>query len=722
MVLLRPPLSLVAAAALAAPALSAQQGSLAFYRAYYLEHEEGEAQGALELYRQAAEDGRLDPALRDEARRAAGALAEDLAASDFARLVPADAILYAELGRPGEQLRSLLDQLGLLQEGGAVDAGTFGVSPALLRGLLGLRGAALAVTRIDPGGGEPEGVVILHPGDLDLVRGLIETAVPTGGAPAEAIGGHPVWSLEGEALVCLTSRLVVASRQRSSIEAVVRRLDGETSGSLADVPSVREALAARGEGLVSFCLNAKPIAPMLRAMLEQKAQHDPQAGLALSLLDVDSLRYVSGRLGVDDDGVGLQLALAMEEGHRSLAFNLLRMPTLDRGTLELVPSGAAFFLAAALNPPAPVTATREARPIVTLMDFGREVFGNVVDVALFGLPPSGGARSPIPDVAAVVRVNDPQRSRALWSFVFGLASQGSGGAVEPEPVQLDGVSAERFVVNGVPLYLVTREHEVVIAPSPTALHAALGARAGGSVLEDEVLAGSVRPLAGSRTVLVAAAAGRCLEIARTYARGGEAQQMAAVAPMLARTVVAAGVEHGPTRLAVDVGVRGLPNVRPLVEQALRRQRSQSALRVPEAPRPEVVRADPTRLRSRFDRLAGADADAARACAQELVEAVGDDATSLNNFAWALLTETRYAGAWDGLAREVALRANELTSWGDWRYLDTLALACFRSGDVERALELQQRAVELAGQDPRRGEAETALERYRAAASATARGS
>jgi len=89
-------------------------------------------------------------------------------------------------------------------------------------------------------------------------------------------------------------------------------------------------------------------------------------------------------------------------------------------------------------------------------------------------------------------------------------------------------------------------------------------------------------------------------------------------------------------------------------------------------------------------------EAARACAKAFLERAHDKATALNNFAWALLTEDQYDDAYTGLALKMSERSNELTKYENWAFLDTLALAKFKSGDAKTAVELEKKAIEHCG--------------------------
>lgn len=103
----------------------------------------------------------------------------------------------------------------------------------------------------------------------------------------------------------------------------------------------------------------------------------------------------------------------------------------------------------------------------------------------------------------------------------------------------------------------------------------------------------------------------------------------------------------------------------------------------------------TSLRTKFKVLAVGkkDGDAARTCADALYDAVNGDAKALNKFAWALLTEDQYGGAYDDIGLRFSTRSNELSDHENWMFLDTLALAKFKTGDAEAAVELERSAIE-----------------------------
>ena len=107
---------------------------------------------------------------------------------------------------------------------------------------------------------------------------------------------------------------------------------------------------------------------------------------------------------------------------------------------------------------------------------------------------------------------------------------------------------------------------------------------------------------------------------------------------------------------------------------------------------------------------------ASAYGSKLVEgACKDDANALNNIAW---TNIDPDGDLDKAKRDVKLalkaatRANDLTKGENGPILDTLALACFETGDAAKALEYQEKAIKLMGDGDAR--MKERLEKYRKA--------
>ena len=110
-----------------------------------------------------------------------------------------------------------------------------------------------------------------------------------------------------------------------------------------------------------------------------------------------------------------------------------------------------------------------------------------------------------------------------------------------------------------------------------------------------------------------------------------------------------------------------------------------------------------------------DYDAAYAAAGKAVDALQDDAQSLNQIAWTIVDREGLAKRDLDLAMRAAVRADELSHHKDAPILDTLARVHFEKGDVDRAVEIQTKAVELA-KGEMKAELQQALKKYKDAQS------
>jgi thiol-disulfide isomerase/thioredoxin len=96
-----------------------------------------------------------------------------------------------------------------------------------------------------------------------------------------------------------------------------------------------------------------------------------------------------------------------------------------------------------------------------------------------------------------------------------------------------------------------------------------------------------------------------------------------------------------------------------------------------------------------------DADKAAALAKSLMEhkSVWQDPGTLNMIAWLFVDPAgSLAGKSNELALKAAERAVELTNHEDGMIMDTLAWAQFYAGTIDKALETEQKAVDLADSD------------------------
>ncbi len=94
-------------------------------------------------------------------------------------------------------------------------------------------------------------------------------------------------------------------------------------------------------------------------------------------------------------------------------------------------------------------------------------------------------------------------------------------------------------------------------------------------------------------------------------------------------------------------------------------------------------------------LGKGDTDGALALIEKISEKSKDNAMSLNQLAWQLATQENLKGKLLDAAYKIALKANEVSGGKDPGILDTLARTTFLKGEKDKAVELQQKAVDLA---------------------------
>lgn len=704
----------------AAPVGLAQSPQDKFHRAYYLETADRNLDAAARLYAEVAADTGAPADLKSRSQARLAAVREDLAATDLARLMPPDPLAYIEVSRPGEQIERLLGQLGLLAASDSPPPPgqrRVAVSPALVRALLGMRGAGVAVTGFDPAREMPTGVLVIHPGDLP-VKALCDTLLPIAGKPTEPVEGFAAFEFEGDAhvTVVLTSRLIIAGNDEVQVAAVCRRLKGVERESLATNAALTDALQGRDGSLLFFCVNARPLMPLIQGLAGAGAMQSREMAIANALLDLRSLKSLSGRMGISEAGVTADLSVTLEDGHHNLVYNLLRLPPVDPQVLAGIPEGVAACVAFSLNEapsrhrdsPAPGAG---ATPAVTLLDIGREVFANIVGVAAFALPPGGESPRggpPIPDVAAVFTVNDPSRSRALWTQFLGIASLATGvGAMDGEVEKIEGADVHAYrLPERLTLYFVDDGNHVIVSPSRMAIARALAAkRSGKSVVQDAAYSKSLSRLGPDSTVVAFAHPARCFAIARSFMPAGDAREVEPFVQLLSETVASLVVTHGASSFRLSASVTGLPKVDGLIAKLIEQQMSE---------RQRFARQSDARgsLERAFAEAARrGDEAAARSLLDALYGAIEQDALALNNFAWNLVENNAYEGRYTDAALRFATRANEHTGYENWMFVDTLAWAHFRAGNVVEAVELERRALDVCRDRSRRREAEQALARF-----------
>jgi hypothetical protein len=608
----------------------AEDAAALVQKGFYLQVHEGDLAGAAAAFERVASDSAAPAVLRNEAQTRLAQCREDLASADLARLMPPEAIAYVELSRPGDQVVRLAKMMGLVQEPGAAPAAAaegqsvpgiplgpglvfpanFTLSPALVAELEKFRGAALAITGLDERMKDiPEGVLVIHPGDSDLVRGLLETAVQLI-EPAKPIGSFKTYRFKQgsrQFWITVTARLLIAGTDREGVAAVVDRLGHPKAASLATRASFQTHDADRRNRLVFAYVDGHELARRLRPMMK-----GGDAAMVSTLLDLDHLESLTFAAGVTDDSVQLVARVNLMPGHHNLPYNLIRTAPFTRRSLAAVPSGAAAVVLLGLNPATPVPGTNPAAPApssnstgqpnapveVTGMDLGREIFANVEEVAFFVLPTAAehaGPHTHVPEMAAVFAVKDAAKSEAIWNQILAIASLVGIHDSHPHDVTIDGKRGEQYQFHGMPPIVVVRAADrALIVGTAGAATAALHASAGKeSILSDEAHRTLLSRLTPTSSKAVLVDAGRAVQIARALSGGENDSQMQMAAVALKDLRLSIVTDEAPNCLTVNIEATGLPNIPSVIKVVASQMESGKTA---QTPKPGAKRAKPSQKR------------------------------------------------------------------------------------------------------------------------------
>ena len=469
-----------------------------YYRAFYLQHEKGDLKEAAKSYERALGFGAKGE-VRDAIRANQAILQEDLAVNDFAQVMPADAFAYLQISRPAHHLEEIAHMMGLTGKtfdedyrpehvdlDGMVLSSDFQLSPALLRELKKIRGAAVAISDINQRG-EPVGVAIIHPGDSDLVTGLVETGiqlVPSG----ERIGGFQTFQVEREVWIVKTTRLIIVSTDKSRIENCLAQLKQGPSAETASLANTEAFQAARkehGDAAVFAFVDPKSAMEKLGSRMGREAM------IAKMVLDIDHMQFIAGSITSTDQGVRARVQASMQEGHNSLAYGLIRTVPLSRKALSHVPQGSAAVVGLGLNPKLVMAAEAAADSHVTALDIGRELFANIEEVGAFVWPETVEGNQQFPEFGIVFAANDVDKSEALWHQLLSLPEQlQMDDGPKSQPVSIDGVEGRQYVFPGteMPDLIVAKLNEdTMIAGTKRAVTAAIKAgQSGQTFVESQV--------------------------------------------------------------------------------------------------------------------------------------------------------------------------------------------------------------------------------------------
>ncbi|OWY70301.1 hypothetical protein B7486_16020 [cyanobacterium TDX16] len=573
------------------PHLSHAQSSNepALYKAFYLEKQTRDFAAAQALYREVL--GHRPP---EQVRRIAQAGAErcrdGLAAENFAGLMPADAIGYIELNRPGQLIEKVAGMIGLTTDdmrgvlsgrpsknstSMAYVPSQMVISPALFEHLAAFGGVAAAVTDFDPeGDSPPSGVIVLHHGDAAGLKGILETAFQF--APlAEKLGDLPTFGTilpeVGQVTGVLTESLLIVGTGRELVQAAVERLIGERSDSLASRPDLAELASQRkGATLFAYC----DLQGLIQRVTKKMSEHDrSEMKVVDGLVDLDSLRWAAFSLGIQDNIFGVQFAVRLADDHRCIAYNLMRLPPMTRDCLKNVPTDAAGVFGMGLNPALTYAAADAAQKhgenrAITGFDIFREFFGNIREVCGFVVP--GEMKNDVPNACILMSVNDVAKSRALWDQFLSLPGLVEGKEpIEPRSMKIGSTPVTAYAIPELgSIYVSELDGCIAIGLTRSAIRSAIQAHdKGKSLLDDPMLSKAFEALPRDTSIMAIAHIGRLAKVAAGHADSpGESMQANMAGELCANTIAAFALGQAHNQMTIRLSLGGLPNVNDVMEK------------------------------------------------------------------------------------------------------------------------------------------------------------
>jgi hypothetical protein len=575
------PAALLAVLGSSPSVFTAEGGSEEYYRAYWLETEQRDEEGALALYRIVADDPGVDPELRARARERVAALGESIQTRDFARLLPPNVLAYVEVDRPGALIGRFLELTGLsaatteapaIEDDKAEASGPrFRISPKLVEALSVSGSIAIGITAVDPIHGIPVGVAVIRSDRNQLLQGLVETALAAGTFAREfrseaPIGGFPTYASSFATIVVTHGSVIVASSPGLAAETVERQ-SSPSASSLASSPNFADARSTSGSGGVFVWVDATRLVGLAKNVLRIANEGSEEYAIAQAIGDIESFRWFSLGLGLDEGRARAEFRLRLADDNNSLAYHFLRTPALRPDAIAGVPPDSVIALAFSLSDgewgPLKSSTARQ----ITGLDIGRELFANLRDVVVFvtsEVAPLAG--EPLPGFGLVLRSTDPGRTETLWTTFLGTVTEITRHESEPARVAAipGGNRTTWSLPEGIKVETARLEDRFIIASRADVLDLAIAAARGkGKTDGSSSTARGIAALTPDASKLAVIHLGRALDLATALESHGRIPpelELARRALGDASIVISTQEEPGDFRIRASIDVPRLDRV------------------------------------------------------------------------------------------------------------------------------------------------------------------
>jgi hypothetical protein len=379
---------------------------------------------------------------------------EELGNADPASLMPPETIAYIEIGSPGRQVETILNMLKgtpfenplAVMNGGNGQGSSNGINnpaqmigallnPSMLAEFKKIRGLGIGLT--DLVHNNPPAVIVLFPGKSDALRGILMTAVNILGQASNPIEGmNAVKFGPGGGAVYDDTVIIVATpsdKANDILQWSARQYKGKTgqpSLSSHNKSFTSISKQARQQNALTVWLNIDETYGRLMKMIPAD-QVPPQIQMANGIVDFQNVEDLIASLSLRETGIALDANINFKDGNRSMFYNLIRTPNLNKEALKAIPAGTVALLSLTLGgaDSAQAKAAGEKIQQATGQDFGSKIFGNIEQITLFAAPSKDAMAaqdSPIPPVARsfglAITSKNPEQTHQLLTSVLTMAS------------------------------------------------------------------------------------------------------------------------------------------------------------------------------------------------------------------------------------------------------------------------------------------------------------
>ena len=375
---------------------------------------------------------------------------EELSNGDPAALMPPDTLIYIEVGSPGKQVETILKMLKgtpfenpLAAIGGGKGNNQGGpdniiaglLNPSMMAEFKKIRGIGIGVTGIAID--KPPVIVVLYPGKSDALRGLVMAALAVAGRAGETIEGmqtvafpHGGGAAYDDTVVIIASPTAYSAGQLTWCVKQHKGLITKPTLASSNKSFAKVARKDRQENAFTVWANVDEVFAGLKQVLPAGDMPE-QIRKINELVDLERVDDLIAFLSIEEDGIAVEANVGFKDGHRSVAYDMIRTPNLSKAGFEAVPSEAIALVSVALGDAESAQARMLGEKIKeeTGLEIAGDVFENIDQITLFALPPGRGSSEAIPGVPPIftsiglaITSDDPQQTRQILTGLLTAAN------------------------------------------------------------------------------------------------------------------------------------------------------------------------------------------------------------------------------------------------------------------------------------------------------------